>query len=895
VSFDIEALKTKDTLIYNPIYEQFLNGINNSFNGLDISSGSFNESKANLLYRALDRLYKKCNIIGDIVQSGINSLDPLGRSPGYEGLGSIKFQLKKLQNIFPPSRTFTNYPDGVSVAPGLTGSIRYFRNSYLKLLNLTKTPLLPGEYLEFLKEWADKIINKLEEILQIISDVGINSSAFIPNLSFKSFIYEEKDLVDFLISIGFRDSEINQLLSVGSFTDLLNNFAPLSDSADLKSFFKAYELTELIYEIGGEVAIEAYLNFLYSSSQIDSLLNILEISLREKSKFTSLNISKYPKLIGLLIGLTYAIDPEQLSKFNKILGSNNLSLLESISFLFQNGENTIIKSPQEIDLLRPLIEQSISGTYTKDAYASQSLTYEQVNKEAPVGLKQWTSEIGNNLGRVTSREIIEDLYDRSIGLTPREIISILDYPDSPNFFGGLVDGFNGGKFTTFLKYVNLSGLAFKLGFYKNSYQTNNFEILEQNIGSFFIEFFRNTESLISDLLLFNNIFDSALNYSFKYEQEFTDVLGPLIKAQNKKFELVSLLLQDNTLISSTEESDILASDYEITESPGIGNSRLPNRVPATNSLTSEQAQILLSQNQALVNASSISTQSLSIINKFIKFSSENLLANSFQISDESSGKILSKSKPKEYKNATQYEINRNITSTSPSNPPKEYSLSPLYGVKEGIAKIKSSGLGSNYLEVSTDIVDQSIPPFDPIRSCQRFGGSNCVELYSSLSDRCVNPTNKSLAPEEYTKIPGVSPSSVIIDRPLGTFSEYNPQEEFIPKSSFSQPAPLYQLLPEEAIPGPKGEPLLQTISSKPFVFENGGGELSEYNNTEFGVVEFINAKLEKNSEFGCAGFESPFLYQICMNVLKCKRFNSPTDGKKSLDFCPRTLSGGRLK
>lgn len=897
VSFNTENLKTQVTLIYNPVYEQFFPGIKNSFVGFDPNSGSFNESKANLLYMSLDRLYKKCNVIGDVVQSGINSLDSLGRSSGYEGLGSIEFQLKKLQNVFPPSRLFINYPRETTVAPGLTGSIRYFRNNYQKLLGITKTPLLPGKSLEFLKFWIDKITSKLEEISQIISDVGIDSQTFIPNLSFKQFIYDDKKLLDFLVSIGFRDSEINQLLNLGSYTELINTFAPLSDSSDLKSFFRAYELTELIYEIGGEEAINAYLSFLYSSSRIDSLLNILEISLKDKSVSTYRNITLYPKLIGLLIGLTYAIDPNQLSKFNKILKSNNLNLLESINFLFQQGETTIIKSPNEIDLLRPLIEQSVVGTYLPDAYASNSLTYAQVNKEAPLGLKQWTSEIGDNLGWITSRERIEDLYDRSVGLTPRELISILDYPDSPNLLGGLVDGFSGGKFTSFLKYVNLSGLAFKLGFYKNSYQTNNFEVVEKSTGLFFNEFFKGIEDLSKDLLLFNNIFDSALIYSFNYEEEFVQVLDPLIKAQNKKFDLMPLLLQQGITGRSTEELGILASDFEILESPGIGNSRLPNRIPAVNSLTPEQANILLSENQQLLEVSSITSQNLSVINKFIKFSFDNLLANSIQLSSESDKKEESKLKPKLYKNATKYEINRNLSFTSGDivSTSKDYSSSPLYKIEEGGLVVKSSGLGSNYVDKQIPVVDSILEAFDPVKSCEKFGGFNCNELYSSVADRCVGSINKSLFPEEYKTIPGISPTSVIIDRPLGTFSEYKPQEEFIPLSSFSQPASYFELLPKEAIPGPKGEPLLQSIGFSPLVFDTGGGELSEYGDTEFGIVEFINSKLERNSEFGCAGFDSPFLYQICMNVMKCKRFNPPTDGKNFLDFCPKTLSGGRLK
>jgi hypothetical protein len=32
-----------------------------------------------------------------------------------------------------------------------------------------------------------------------------------------------------------------------------------------------------------------------------------------------------------------------------------------------------------------------------------------------------------------------------------------------------------------------------------------------------------------------------------------------------------------------------------------------------------------------------------------------------------------------------------------------------------------------------------------------------------------------------------------------------------------------------------------------------------------------------------------------MNVMKCKKFVPPKQGEYFLDFCPKTLSGGRLK
>jgi hypothetical protein len=893
VSFDSQP---SPRVVYNPVYEKFSEGIPDSFSGLQPSSSYFTLPRVDLLLYSIESLYKKCNVIGDLIQAGVNTLDFNGKTPGYEGLGSIEVQLKALQNVFPPSRFFLESEKKSGVGPGLTGMIRYLLNNYSALSQGLIDPLLPGKSLEFLLPWIEKISNKLEEMLFAIEKTGIGVSTFIPNLSFKTFLYEDGLLLDFLKSRGFRDSEIEQLLNVSNLKQLITNFAPLSNSSDLKSFFKAYELTQLIYEMGGEEGIDAYLTFLYSSNSLDSLLNILDLSTKDKSKFTHLDLAKYPKLIGLLIGLTYAIDPNQLVKFDKILGANNLTLLESISFLFQQGETTLIKSQEDISLLRPMVEQVISGVYDKDAFASQSLTYDQANTNVPIALKQWTKQIGDNLGRVTSTDLIKHLYDRSVGLTPKELISILNTPDSPNIFGALIDGFSGGEFTSFLRYVNLTGLGFKLGTYKNSYQTNNFEVGKKAEASFFPELISETKGLIDSFSIFKTVFDSSLDYNFKYDNNLVKNLDPFIKAQNKSFELIPALIQEEGLGSSLEELNVIANDFSIAESPGIGNSRVPNRIPAFNSLTPEQADILLEKQQSLLDLTLINQQNLSLISKFIKFTQDNRLANTLQIKEEQSEKIRVNSKPKEFIAATPYEIEKNIelTSMGRSTLPKEYVVPKTYSVLESSPEIKSSGLGANYLGRETPI-DALTESFDPVESCKKFGGTNCSELYSSSSDRCSAPTNKSLFPEEYTTVPGVSPTAVIIDRPLGTFAQYKPNKNLLSTTSFSNPPAYFDLLPQEALPGANGEPILNLSFSDPLIFESGGGDVSEYDNTEFGIVEFIKAKLEKNSEFGCAGFESPFYYQVCMNIMKCKRFNPPLQGRNFLDFCPKTLSGGRLK
>jgi hypothetical protein len=877
---------------YNPIYEQFLSGVDNSYEGLVFESTYLEKPKTDLLLYSIESLYRRCNLIGDLVQGVISTLGPNGETPGYEGLGSIEVQFKLLQNVFPPSKFFLEPSVGEGVAPGFTGLVRYLLNNYVRFSKILIDPTFPGKSMEFLLPWIDKIINKLEELVYFVEKIGIGVSSFIPNLSFKTFLYDRQNLIEFLKGSGFRDSEINQLLNVESFEQLVRNFAPLSDSSDLKSFFKAYELTQLIYEMGGEEGINAYLSFLYSTNSIDSLLNILDLSTKQKSVVTYTNIEKYPRLIGLLIGLTYAIDPQQLVKFNNILQGNNLSLLESISFIFQQGEKTIIKSPEEIRLLQPMIEQMITGQY-KDTFSSPSLTYSQINSSAPISLKSWTKLIGDNLGQITSTDFIQDLYDRSVGLTPKELITILNNPQSPNVFGTLIDGFDGGEFTKFLKYVNLTGLGFKLGFYKNSYQADNFEVKDSQ-SPFLLNLLSETKTLTKSLSVFKTVLDASFDYNFKYNELLTANLNPFIRAQNKDFEVIPTLLQESAKGTSLDRLNQIAGDFKIVESPGIGNSRLPNRVPALNSITPEQANILLDRQDASSAFISITQQNLSLIEKFIKFSSENAFASDVFLPNETQEKIRSQSTQKEFKPATKYEINGNAKITEEvSN--SSYVIPEIYKPSPEVLQIVTSGLGVNYIRTSENVNTQFIETFDRIKSCEKFGGSNCSELYADAPEKCAGAINKSLLPEEYVSVPGVSPGSVIIDRPLGTFAEYKPSETLLPLSSVSAPPTYMGILPQASSIGEKAEPILNIVLSSPLIFEVGDGSTSEYNNTEFGGVEFIKAQLEKNSEFNCASFESPFYYQLCMNIMKCKRFDPALQDKKYLDFCPKSLSGGRLK
>jgi hypothetical protein len=869
-------------VVYNPVYAQFVDGIADRYVP-SVKKKSYTPApEIDLLLSGIEALYRACLHVGDLTQATLKSLDKNGRLKGHEGLGSMKPQLDELQRVFPPS-TYMGELE-TSMGPGLSGGVRLLLSTYSKLSRTFVYSRLPGGPLEFMLRISSLIKEQVENTIDIIRKLSISSFSYVPNVSNKSFQSQNPVIINFLRSLGFKDSEVNSLLEVGDFQGLISTFAPLSDSADIKSFFKGFELSQLIYELAGDKGIEAYLSFLYSTSAIDGLLNILSIAQISKSNTTYFQTDRYPRLIGLLIGLTYAVDPGQLVKFTEILGKNDLTLLDSITYLLQSGQDNIIKSKEDVELLQPVIDQVIRGNYA-DPFSSPDLTYTQADQVVPIALKQWTQLIGSNLGNISSREIVEGLYDKSVGLTPKELLYALNISSPNTPLGQMLDGFNGGNFTRFLQYANITGLSIKLGYYRNSSQLNNFELERTASPLGIFPLMEGLERVKDVIEVINIIFESNLDYT--YTQETDDKFQALLNAQNKTYETLSSTVS-KILSSPTDERVLEAKSFAgnapILESPGIGNSRLPNRIPVINSITPEQYEALFSQNavsgQEYLIQSSLPS---SLINRFIKFTEENKLINQIDQVNETYELTNPVREGISWQPASDYETPPMDTSLQPL----EYKVPRVYVDEENLSPEQFSPL---------QVPSELLKAFDPVTSCKRFGGSNCEELYDKVADRCVPNLNKSTYPEEYKSIPGVLPSTVSIDRPLGTAPDKKPSKALVATSQYKTP-PAYTRLLEGSISGfgNRGEPLVSGVFSPPLVFERGGGEVSEYNNTEFGITEGIKSGLEKDAEFNCATLSSPFEYQMCMNILKCKRFSTPFDGRYVLDFCPRTTAGGRLK
>lgn len=874
---DIEF--STDRISFNPLYAKFYNNIEPNSS---VQIYKKTEDNADFIRQSLSVLIERCKYFGDKLEKISDSLDRYGQLPEYEALGSISLQIAEFQKSFPP----VGYINKADNPGGVTGTIISLLSSYSRLSDTLNPFSLPPSLFSETLDWMRQIVSSLEGVKYDLETLGIKTkgSGFLPNIRNKKFISSTPDLIKYLSSLGFKDSEIGQILDINSFPEFIEKFAPFSDSADLSSFFKGFELAQMIYEFSGDKGVEAYLNFLYKKSPIESLLNILYFTDKGKSDQTYLRISKYPKLVALLLGLTYAIDPDQIKKFYLLLGDNNTSLLEAITILLQNGQDTIIKKKSDINLIDALVNQMIRGYYKEDIFSSPDVTYADANKTSPVALKNWTSLINESLGNVDNPAILSNLYDKSVGLTLKELIVLLNNPSPTSGVSQIIDNYHGGQLTKILKYANISGLAIKLGYYKNSSQIDNAWV-DFDKSYFGIPSVMDTLNKVIDCFSLSiKLIESSVNsdWSERYYNK-PNLLDPIIKSQNKPPDAMIGLISNQYSLSKAEISNSV-SKTSPQESPGIGNSRLPNRVSIVNTITPEQAEVLSTTKLPGVIESSTGFSASNLINRFIKVTERNMILSNISQPDESDVLSIGRHKPGSVNNPQ-----RDITIAKLSD--KDVSL--YKQLKE--QKVINSGSGKNYIEdpmkeyedkLLAKLPKSLLSQFDPVQSCKKFGGTNCDELYGK-DKRCVSYLNKSLLPESYNLEP--FNNGVVVDRPLGYFQQYLPSNGPI----ISSKLPSYYALFENPVPGRNSEPIVDGMSIKP----NGSlGDMVEYANTKFAILDFVKNSEKEYTELTCASLGGTLDYQLCMNFLKCKKFKIDNiSGDTSLKFCPNGTAGGREK
>ena len=523
---------------------------------------------------ALEAVYEECLKLGDSVNSVLNY------SP--KGIGDVIYIFSILQSVFPPSVLFRGREEG------LTGAVYRLLQSYKKLYALT---LVEPDLGEFFRQIAD-----LSESVQVLSQT-IKSAGFrreggiVASLELKIHTPSKELSAKRLKALGFDPSEVDQIMGSENFSELLERFSPITNSQDVISFFRAFELTKLIYEFGGQEGIDQYVNFLYGIDESKSLLRLLEFLEIGRSTASKVISSKYSKLIGYLITLTYAVNPGELIKLNSILSKNNLNLFESITLLIQQGKSTIVKDKEQIELLSGIAAQMVVSD----------------NSDYVLERDLWNRLIERSAGNAGD---LSGLYDNVSGIIPEELNAILNNPSPTSPLGQLMDGVRGGNLTTVLRYCNILGILYSLSGYKNSGQLVNksaeeFEPILRTVSTM--------DNLSLRLDLAYNLFRSNSSEA-RPPSVYSD---PLITAQNKSF---------GALIGVIRGEGVQA-DFPIVDPPGVGNSRVPNGVRMDNSLSPEEASIIAPLGTSLGVFSRSGQKTTS--NGFVRFSIDNLLAAGF--------------------------------------------------------------------------------------------------------------------------------------------------------------------------------------------------------------------------------------------------------------------------
>jgi hypothetical protein len=671
----------------NPVASKYLNGIADRY-------VAEQTARTDIISLVLESVYVECLKVGDGIK-GILNFPP-------EGIGDTTLHFESLARIFPESF------DMSTRSSGLTGSIKMLLSAYNSLYAL----LQKQPDISVLSGKLEGIAGLLQSFTKTIRTAGFKPGGYVGSLRLTSYEPQSDKILERLKKLGFNDYEAQQIMSITDFNDLLTKFAPITDSQDVISFFRSYDLTKLIYEFGGQTAIDQYVDFLYGVDAESSLLRVLKFLNVNRSAASKIRSREYQRLIGYLITLTYAVDANQLVLLESVLNKNDLDIFDSITQIVQRGIPTILKKKEDIDVLSGVVAQIVVPDNSGYEY------------QKPI----WNKLIEQSAGNA-KHEDLSGMYDRMEGITPVELYEILGRPSPTSPLGKILDGVRGGRLSSLIRYCNLFGLLYSVSPYKNSGHLVN-ESADSYVS--ILNLVDNIDKLVDQL----NVASLVIAETSSNERTESTYSDPLIKAQNKEFAaLIDLVTGEST-------------NPGIAESPGIGNSRVPNGVKISNSLTPEEAAVISQTGKTLGIFTSKGSDSADA-GSYIRISVSNLLSNGvlgLPSSAVTSGENVSES----------------------MQPVPDYSVTHT---------------------VPTTTVQNDKSSFDPVESCKKFGSTDCTERGYNASLLCNTGFNKSLYPEVGYGPDSPDASVLPVDRPVGSKLErnttYNAVKPVHPQYGFS--------------------------------------------------------------------------------------------------------------
>lgn len=842
----------------DPIRAMFANGIKDRLDSPKLGKSTNRKLVPISVY--VSNALRKARNIGWNALSIHNSLDDNDRLPGYEGLGSLKYPVEALRQIFP-----TKFK---SVPTGLTGAL----DSLARFISDAETHLeegaMPSQTLEQMVPWLNLIKNKIETVVSTIETVGYKSGDIIPNIPINITSRTRQDYSAYFKRSGYTNQEIEKILESRNLRDLVENFSDKMSYADVRSFVDCYDLCALTYSIGGENGVQEVLNYLIEPNS-QGFARLYEFLEKKQSKFIKLNSYKYGKLVGALYSVLRLTNNDAITDLKNVLRGKNSTVGESLKIVSELGLTDPLKDAAITDLITPLIDQSADGAIRGTSLADT--TYEQALKDAPYSLREWSGLIQNSAGFALQQDLIELLNSRA-GVTYDELISLLRLDNNPGLsvLSGILDGARGSEFTRIARDFYLSGLALVSRDTHSSARSGNSIVGE--LDFFIVDLINNLKSLVIDLDLISYRLLTATELgrrSFGVADRSRSALSEsIINSTNKPLETLSHLIETLRLDSNRELPYLYNKTYlrnildesGLAEPPGIGNSpRIPRRFKP-NTITPELASLLTPQS----TTTQVSSRYRPRAQKYIKISGSQFNWKEPAELAENLDKTQALSADP-YNNSVSetdtfiIDTARPLLTTFVSSTPAPITNSLVESIID--ASLSSPVTGSYFIEYP--IEKTPIREYDPIEECVQFGTSRskCQELFKDY-ERVDCPEyayNRSSLIEDNE----IFSESIAVDRPLGVGAGPNPSGMFI-QNHYKELPMGFENLPRELVDGidENGEVFGNfVIDDLDIVHANNTSALNSYK-SKYGFPL---------DERDCSRRNSSSELQKCMTLLMCAR------------------------
>jgi hypothetical protein len=689
----------------NKLIQKFYNGlperegISLSYDSEQTLTGVFEVIKVGLF-----SILQEAQNVGGILNNTLNSLRSNGSLENYAGLGNIKYILEMLQDLFPAA---------ISGRSGFIGALDYFAKSLLDLEANISQASLNNDFIESLVPFLLKVQSHLDSFVSTIEITGTQRGALISSINADLSKKSKRDIVEYLRRNSVQN--VDFLSEVQSFDEVLEAYGEiLTDSQDLKSFFKAYDLMEYMYILGGDSAIFSFMDFI-NNPNISNTRRIYEFLERNLTKYEHVDRFKFGKLVGSLLNINRATNFEAFKSYSSILKAKNSDIFESLKFLDSLQINPL-KSPNEVDILNDFINQLSSGSYE---YRIGDIGCHEAMKVAPLVVKNFVGMFDSALGSA-NKSLVQGFLNNNFGITMSELETYFRTSYNPGLttLGGLISGIRGGGFTHLAKHLVLSGALINIRSVSNKYR---YEVVDDIYIRELVAKLENISRLMS--LVYNRLL-----LGFDNNNEVV-VSRSSNNIQNIAYYPLSRVAE------FFNSSPPPAPSGNIP--PGLGGS--PNIVRVLGQHIQPEGTNVLSAPLAPISAPRISkytpTQS-DIGRSFIKSDVYNEVASGFE---QKLAKVFSQA----------------LNSTTSDVPPVEFVLA-------NSSEYKKKYLSSIDLEPSA-LGGHTIKPRNPKTSlelCQRFGGVNCEQ--ESADPVYLSTEGNISVQREFLNISEINPSKVFI-------------------------------------------------------------------------------------------------------------------------------------